>query len=1061
MAFILYRSSAGSGKTYTLVKEYLNLVLDNPERFKHILAITFTNKAAGEMKERILQALKQLAKRENLELENTLLKDNPGLRNIHITASSLLTQLLHEYSDFAVMTIDSFIHRVIKAFALEIGLPLNFKIALNYDAIQTFVTEQLLGNVGNDDNITTTILEYVRNKILAGKSWNIEPDIKSFEQQVMNEKNIDWVQAISGLDNDIFTHFLDELDHILDDYIKTLHQLAKQALELIASHKLETTHFAYGKSGAGCFLEKCATLTPAQLKEFKLNSYFEKEIWYAKKSGYINIIKSLLANGLSSLHHQIVSHINQFHAGALTAILIRDNFYLLAMVRYILSFTNDYKRRNNIIPISDFNVKVYEIVKYSPVPFIYAILGERFNHYLIDEFQDTSRMQWESLFPLIENALASNFFCMGVGDGKQSIYRWRGGDVEIMENDITERINEDQVCFKPLNKNFRSRKNIIDFNNRFFAAIRNSYHTDQDNLLLEGIYRDISQEAANKEDGYVSLQLIESLPENTDADELVLETVKTIVDNCTGKKNYKYNDIAVLVRENKHGQKVAEFLLENNIPVISPDSLLLPRVPLIRFLVDVLRYLDNPGNKIPSFSLIHYLSIGKKINPLDSANVAASFLEGSNWELSTEILEFFKRRAYLVRMPVYELVEEIIRIFNLGTLFDKKTAGYLQAFLDIVANYTEENSMDVCSFLDWWESQKDTEKERFALAIPGNKNAVRIMTIHKAKGLEFPVVIIPYANWEHKIDEQLWLISKPPLDTHPPLNFPVPVNTIKAMENSFFKEGLDEEKARVLVDNINMLYVALTRAIDNLYIIAYQRSSTNTKTREEKNNFYHFKNSAVPHMVKDGVQENHFTYGQPVHQGVEGDEKIKKPGRVVEVDFSSEERLLSNRWYSRITIRRKSDEFWRFLFPGIEGERYERRKWGILVHQVLEHIYTEKDIERAIEQQVIAGEIKPGEREILENHIRAIIKMPQASEWFNPAHRILTEWPIISDEGTLRPDRVIEWPDHVVVVDFKTGDRHKNHKRQMTIYKNSLKAMGYTDVRGFLFYLENKEVVAV
>lgn len=1082
MGFVLYRSSAGSGKTYTLVKEYLKLVLEDPEKFKHILAITFTNKAAGEMKERILGALKQLKKKENPELEQILLNENPKLRNIDILSDQLLTKLLHEYSDFAVMTIDSFTHRVIKAFALEIGLPLNFKIALNYDNIQTYVIERLLGDVGHDKDITEMILDFVRSKMISDKSWNVEPDIKAFEKEVMSEKNVDWVRAVSGLDTQTLAHFLKELELLVDGYLKPYNELGHQALDMITGAGLEMGDFSYGKNGVYGFLLKCKALKRGGIKKFELSKRLINEEFYTKKAPRKEDIETILDSGLATMRNGIIDHFQTNHAKAITAVYVLDNFYLLGIVNQIRRLTDEYKIKNNVIPISEFNEKVYEIVKDSPVPFIYAILGERYNHYLIDEFQDTSRMQWENLYPLIDNTLASDYFCMSVGDGKQSIYRWRGGDVEIMEEDIGKKIDPAQLQVKPLERNFRSRSNLVEFNNRFFESIRASYRETGDNRLLEGIYSDIAQEPARKQGGFVSLRFIEEVPENVEPDELILETVFRTVKDCIDKYNYHYNDIAVLVRENKHGQKVAEYLLENGVPVISPDSLLLPRIPLVRFLIDVLSYLNNPNGRIEAFSIVHFLAVNRAQNPLDSQNVVGAFHQGNPWELSPQILEFFKRREYLIRMPVYELTEEIIRVFQLDTVFHKKTAGYLQAFLEVVEKYTEENSMDASSFLDWWEIHKDTEKERFALAVPENKNAVRIMSIHKAKGLEFPVVILPYANWQHKMDDQLWLTPAPPLPTEPPLAFPVPVKYAKALDDSYFKAELDEEKEKVVIDNINMLYVAFTRAVDNLHIIAYQKAQksngkkSSSKKEEEKNNFYHLKESAVPLMVADPVVlalvpdplanpvSDYYTYGQPVINKP----KESKPAPVAvtkdtvalgEVEFDTVETLVSNKWYSRITIRRKSTEFWRFVFP--EDERVERRKWGILVHQVLEHIHVPDDLPLALERVVISGDIKAKERGTLEGHIREIIDLPEAREWFSPKNKVYTEWPIITDEGVLRPDRVVQTENDITVIDFKTGEKNKHHEAQIIKYKNALRKMGHKNVHGYLFYLEFKETQKV
>jgi ATP-dependent helicase/nuclease subunit A len=1076
MAFMLYRSSAGSGKTYTLVKEYLKLVLENPEseKFKHILAITFTNKAAGEMKDRILQALKNLAKGEDKVLEDTLKKEMPDLRHVSKISAKVLTDLLHKFSDFAIMTIDSFIHRVIKAFALEIGLPLNFGIDLNYEKIQDYVIEHLLASVGKEDYITELLLKFVFARVQAEKSWNIEGEIKKFEKELFNEKNINWVRAVSTFDSVVFEHYTKKLEHLRDDFTQKLNEPGKRALDLIKGAGLSAADFAYKEKGAAGFLEKCAVLRPEGIKQFSLSSRLKNEQWYTKSApGEIKAaIENLLAHGLSQIRQEVMDHWEKYYSRALTADFILDNIYLSAIISRMTLLVDEYKKKNNMIPISEFNVRVNEIVRDSPVPFIYAVLGERYNHYLVDEFQDTSRLQWENLLPLIDNAMASDYFCMAVGDGKQSIYRWRGSDWGIMQKEIEEKIAPEQLTVSSLGQNFRSRENIVVFNNRFFEKVSEYYKSD--NIELGRIYMDITQEPKPKPGGFVSLCFFDQPSTNTagaanthfdtgagmdvdddtdtdtdtdidaDVDLPVFEQVKKIIMDCR-VRGFNDRDIAILVRENKQGQRVGEYLLGQGIQVVSPDSLILSRIPLIRFLIDILVYLGNPSDKIVEAAIIFFLGLNKGANPLEPTAVADHFLEDKQRDLSGEIAEFFRRRNYLIRMPVYEVIEEVIRIFELDKSLDFVTHGYLQAFLDVVAGYTAENSVDIASFLDWWEFNKG----EFSVMVPETKAAIKIMSIHKAKGLEFPVVILPYAAWEHKPDRQLWLKANPALPTDPPLDMPMPVNKTKKLEETYFRAEYARESEKVTVDNINLLYVAFTRTIDELYIIS---------RRKERNENYKLLNErAVPLMEagKSNGDQNVFTFGEP---SLRKKEKEEGEQELLEIGHKTAEQLISNNWYSRITIRRKSREFWRFD----ENYREERRTWGILIHQVLSGIRSIDDIDSVLEQTLAAGEIEAEDREPLEQKIREIFEIETVRGWFKPgyADRVFIESPIITDEGTLRPDRVIIAGDHVTLIDFKTGKPVPRDEQQMITYKNAVRAMGYREdnIDAFLFYLEDKEV---
>ena len=830
--------------------------------------------------------------------------------------------------------------------------------------------------------------------------------------------------------------------------------------------------FAYKKSGAAGVLRKCVELRLGNIKGFDIGSRFRDSQWSANSTpGDIKAaIENILANGLERIAKEILDHHDNNRTLALTAVSILDNIYLAAIINELKSLINDYKKKNNVIPISEFNTRVYEIVKNSPIPFIYSILGEKYNHYLIDEFQDTSRLQWENLFPLIDNAMGSDFFSMAVGDGKQSIYRWRGGDVEIMENDVQNRILPEQLAINPLDKNYRSRQNIVAFNNAFFQKISEFYagsYAGSGRDLLEKVYTGIAQQPVREQGGFVSLQFIENddreqetgqeddVREETDAQ--VFEQVNRMVNNCL-EMGYHYNDIAILVRENRHGQKVAEYLLESHIPVVSPDSLILSRIPLIRFLIDTLIYLGNPADKIAEASIIYFLALNKRRETSDTGNVIDAtvigdyFASGDPWGTAPETGEFFQRREYLIRMPVYEVIEEVIRIFKLPETLDFKAMGYLQAFLDIVSGYSAENSLDFSSFLDWWEFNKD----EYTVMVPETKPAVKIMSIHKAKGLEFPVVIIPYVNWEHKMDPQLWLHADPPVPTTPPLNFPMPVNASKKLEETFFTKAYQDEQEKVLIDNINLLYVAFTRAVDTLYIIAQRK--------RKNDNYDRLKEAAAHLLVEDKERQGHFFFGEPVV-------KVAEEKKTQEIEFVETDRLISNEWYSRITIRRKSKEFWRFD----TGYRSERRNWGLLVHQVLAHIHSPLDVPRAISAVLVSGDIEADEKNILEQKIQEIFEIEEVREWFDPAYNemgvVFTESPMITGKGILRPDRVIisgvsgvsggVSGDRVKIIDFKTGARSNTHIEQMKIYHEAVRAMGYNNIETYLFYLETKTVERV
>ena len=1049
MSFRLYRSSAGSGKTYTLVKEYLSLVLKDPEKFKHILAVTFTNKAAAEMKERILQALKKLAKKEDRVLAKYLSKENPDLRNIHRLSSDLLTQLLHNYSDFAIMTIDSFIHKVLRSFALEIGLPLTFTIDLNYERIYTYVVERLIGSVGRNEHNTRVILDFVFARIREEKSWNIEPDIRGFVGDLFNEKNTDWAAEVGGFKPEAFERYREQLNEYQDNFIRRMKELGDQGLRLIEEEKLSLGDFY--KNGAAHFLVKCRDLNRSGLTKFELGKNFLNERWYTQKSSqaFKDQVEALLSSGLSRIHAEIIELYDHHFKIALTAHFMLENIYLAAIVSEIKQLIEEYKTRNNVVPISEFNVKVYEIVKHSPVPFIYAILGEKFNHYLIDEFQDTSRMQWENLFPLIDNALAYNYFNLAVGDGKQSIYRWRGGDVEIMQQEIEQGLMGEHLDIELLEDNYRSKENIVNFNNNFFEGIRNFYL--EKNILLKDIYKDLDQYPLEKhKGGFVSLRFISETSRKDEADPQVFGIVNDIVTDCLDNLGFKMGDIAILVRAKSEGRKIADNLLRQGRKVVSPDSLTLARVPLVRFLIDVLTYLNNPEDHMTRSSIIYYLCLNQHGTPMTPEVIGHMFMskEAESALLPDDIKEFFKRRKFLIRMPVYEVMEEVIRIFHLEKSLDFETAGYLQAFLNIVSNYSTENNVDFSSFLDWWESNE----EDFSLEVPENVDAIKIMTIHKAKGLEFPVVIVPYSDWKHAMDRQLWLT--PDYETfklEPKLDIPMPIKTRGRLDETLFADELTEEKKKVVLDNINLLYVAFTRAVDHLHIICRkQKEKKNNGPDDDLSNYELLRDIAVPIMDSQRELGGNYTLGKRV-------EKKKTPAQTIETEDQRVSEFISTQWYKKITIRRKATEFWRFD----EGYSSDRRSWGILVHYVLSTIQTIEDVPTTVTNIMNSGDIEADERDELIEKINDIFEIAQVRKWFEPGLQVFTEAPVITDAGVLRPDRVVIDEDRVIIIDFKTGMKSDSHSKQLITYMDAMTAMGHQNVDAFLLYLEQEEIEKV
>jgi len=1022
MAFFLYRSSAGSGKTYTLVKEYLKIVLKNPQRFKNILAITFTNKAAGEMKERIILALKQLAQGQAPELAASLKKELPPGLDLAEQASQVLTMLLHRYSDFSVSTIDSFMFRIVNSFALELDLPLNFRVDLNHQQICSYVVDHLLAQVGVNRELTEIILCFVFSRTGQDRSWYIEDDIRKFEEQLFNEKNLDWIEMVGQVELGQYHLLIDQLNRIVLQFVAQLQKLGHTGIGMIEGAGLEVKKYSPAD-----FLKKIATIEAKEIGSLELYKSFAQNRWYAASAPAelkVNF-DTLLSSGLADVHQQVLTLFASQQSTACTAFAILVNIYLLAIVNQIKKLVDDYKDEFSVVPISEFNRRVNRVVRESPVPFIYAIIGDKFYHYLIDEFQDTNTLQWQNFLPLIEDSLAYNAFNMAVGDGKQSIYRWRGSDVEILEQDILNRFKGPQIKLKRLTRNYRSRDNIVEFNNRFFSAV--VAEMKEQYPLIGSIYDEVMQNSSGRAGGRVTLDVFS---ESQQAEQQILNRVGEVIPLLVSQ-GYQYRDVCILVREKKSGGLVADYLLNQKIPIISTDSLKLASSPLIQFIIEAIKVLLNPENKIAGAAMTFFPFV-YGMQGVDTLTWCEAHVAGRGRKLSwPPLAEFVRRKTHLIRLPVYELVEELIRIFSLSDM--KKDHSIILGFLDIVAQYVQENNDDMASFLEWWEFNS----EEFSLAIPEEKDAVKILTIHKAKGLEFPVVIIPFSDWSIRMDKKLWLPLAEAITDNPLNRLPLLVNSGKKLNKTGFQQASAAEEEMVRVDNLNLLYVAMTRAIDELYLMSHRPDL----------NLLH--SHAVTWMQQDEAGER-YIYGEVIDQ--------VQPRAEAIVPYREVDQLISKSWHHRLTIRHRAEEFWRFD----PSYRLERAKWGIIVHQILAEVEHLDDVGQVVEKYIEAGDISVDERAQIEQILSGMFAMEQVQAWFDPHNnRIFAEVSILTGKEELRPDRVIVAENEVTIVDFKTGKEKAGDVDQIEKYKQVVAEMGYSSIKAYLFYIEDMKVKSV
>jgi ATP-dependent exoDNAse (exonuclease V) beta subunit len=831
----IYKSSAGSGKTYTLVKEFLRIALKSPDKFKHILAITFTNKAANEMKERIISTLEQIKNDEagaqrliselaaESELPEAVVVDKAG---------KILRNILHNYSDISVSTIDSFVHRIVRAFTYDLYIPMNFEVEMDRDKILTETIELLMDRLSEeDDNVTNAIIEFAESNIEEGKSWNLEYSLVQLGKELFNEDAYMHLEKLGEFDFNEAKKVRESLHKFATAFEQKVFGEGKKAMELIANNGLTAESFFQTTKGIfGYFLKYASEEFP---KDSDGNSYVKKTIFDDKWTG--GKASKTDVQAIDDIKHQLVECYNNIqslysHQGpdfVLSKLLLR-NFYSFILLADIQKLMDEYKKENNILHISEFQEKIHAIVREQEAPVIYERIGDKYDSILIDEHQDTSVLQWQNLLPLIENSQFKDEDSLVVGDGKQAIYRFRNGKVEqfamlpkIYNSESDRILREREVAInnygtetKNLAFNYRSRKEVVDFNNSLYDTL-----SGFDELKNKSIYEGQSQSQGRKADGgFVSIEFLEDGEESNLEDNRCLR-VEQIVSESKAR-GYQLKDIAVLTRSNRNGSHIASYLIDKGIPVISSESLLINNSPKVKLILSVLGYFDRREDHIARAEIayyIHLLLLQKefRFELFDFKCVESIFEE----QISALLGKEFRTYNFLTYQLV-DLLHELMVFFGL-----RDDDPFLQFFLDEAMVFASRNRSNIREFLEWWDEVKFNK----SIIYPETLDAVKIMTLHKSKGLQFPVVIMADADWPQKnAKRNFWVdIDKPWLkDFHVGI---LPV--VRDVLQTEYAPLYEEEDASAFLDLLNLLYVGTTRPEDMLYIL-----STQVKRLPEKNN---------------------------------------------------------------------------------------------------------------------------------------------------------------------------------------------------------------------------------
>jgi ATP-dependent exoDNAse (exonuclease V) beta subunit len=1040
--FTIYNASAGAGKTYNLSKEYIKLLLasDNPLKFKEILAITFTNKAAAEMKLRILGYLDNFSKGGTQdffdELQEELAADATLMQK---RAKNALQGVLHNYSAFAVTTIDKFTHKLIKSFAHDMELPVNFEVELDTDKIAQESVATLLSKVGKDKRLDKAIIAYALDKAGDDKSWDVSLDLHKAAKYLFNENDSKYIKSLKGKGIDDFISLQKQLNlkvntfkQALDENITTYFTLLDEKGIANDIKSVPTTFFKNIKS-------KNDFKDESLLKHFEEN----KEFYAKNKPQAIKDIIDSIVPQLKQLYQETKTNFYQYTK-------YKNLLKELTPLTVINEIQKEYvalKEANNILHINEFNELISKEIKNQAAPYIYERIGEKYHHFFIDEFQDTSELQWQNLIPLIQNAVQSEYApdqsgtLLLVGDAKQAIYRFRGGNASQFI-DLTQDKNPFFIDkeIKNLDTNYRSYDEIITFTNKFFSFIKNVF-TD---ATHEEIYKiGNQQKTTEKKGGYVSIDFIEG-KNVAELDENYPQEVFANINKALSC-GFDYKDIAILTRKRKQGIAIADFLTEQNIPIISSETLLLEPNEKIQLIIALLKLSLNPNNQEASIAFLEvFFSFQNEVT--DRHNFYTKFINSEYTFF--EILKEFSIDFDLVLFKTFNLFDGasyIVHQFG----FDKTSDAYIQYFLDLIFDFIQRYQAGWLAFLDYWEEKK----EKLSIASPEGQNAVQIMTIHKSKGLEFPVVIYPYAddNIYADQDQHVWLDLKEDATFEGFENLRYShVSSLPHLDEKAQEKG-ETYRSALELDALNILYVTLTRPVEQLYIIASQNALEKPKARKPKTTFAEYIKQFLIFDGKWNVAETHFDYGK-----LEARKSQEKPTEIqTEIQKKATIipwQLLKNEQEETIikTITRDS-QLW-------NTERGEAIDMGNLIHKIMEQIHVLDDVKLAVNTYVNQGLLHTDNKLI--PLLEKAVNHSKLSAYFHPNIVAYNEREINVPSGVLNKrtiiiDRLVFLPNNeVVIIDYKTGESKKSYTTQLNEYERVLKLMGYIVKEKLLVYLD-------
>ena len=1017
----VYKSSAGSGKTFTLSVNYIAICLSNKSKdyFKKILAITFTNRAANEMKNRILSYLKNISEKsiDQYILDELKLRTGLNEEEIFKKAAIVHSKMIHNYSDLSIMTIDKFNYQIVRSFSRDFGISNNFEIELDIEKIIEPAVKELLNKIDSEEGVLTrNFMSFLFYKLKSKKSTDLVSEIENFAKQVLKEKS--YITFPKKVDYDFFIELQNKIKVSTEENKKKLRQLNLKSSQYLRKNNITIDHLTKRPKIYNFFdsmmlddkiwLQKSNIRIEKRVKSGEIFSSVGKKMFDSSK-------RVTISKQLQIYYNQYKHCVKKLN----TDVILNENIFLMKFINDILSFVTSYCEKSNVQHISNFNKLINKIIVNQPSAFIYEKIGRRYKNFLIDEFQDTSILQWQNLLPLIVDSVDYNQSLI-VGDAKQSIYRWRSSEVnqfidlpKLANMELISSSHEWENKLKSqyemifLENNFRSKKNIIKFNNDFFEKIKQSCGFG----IVENIYQNLHQKDSYAEvGGYVNIELFD----NDDFDKSICNKVSSEIFDLVSKNLSSYKDIAILCNSNKDIQRIANHLVSENIPILSDEGLLLSKCKNVKFIINFIKNIQL-SDSFTRFLVLNYLFS----NELNNHDLKALSISEERFEkrIISKYPNYDKKQ--FLRYSIYEIIEKIVLDFNL------KNDAYVHHFKNFALYYQNKYSSNLESFIKFWEENNHKEK----IQSPSDINAVNLLTIHKSKGLSFKNVIIPF-NWDRNLNRKFIYAND--------FNYKSEIlslilNYSSSLKDSLFSEIYEKERELNFMDNVNKLYVAMTRAVDRLYIY-----SKNPSKSQLENKFEHLQKGYLNSFLC--VQE------------------FKYPFVFGEKDFTSADNKTSNLSIKISTNSKFKNwqDLLKFKFTENDKKIINKKDWGTIFHLALSRISSIDLISKVINDLLVQGVCNKSESIKLEKQINEFLSHDEIRSYFFNTFEVINEKEILVRDGrSFIPDKVIIKDNEVLIIDFKTGVEKDDHLKKIQEYSDIYSLMGYRNIKTKLIYVKN------